>query len=223
MKAAQSFKWIFTAVGLALFIRLVVISVLKVPTATMAPSLMPGDFIIASKLSYGLKFPWQQEGYFESIPQVGDIVVFKLKNKPGSLFVKRIIAQPGDSVQIVQSILKINNSPCEYKEINRTDLSLEVFAAFEEKCPGQPLRQVIRGLNEQILAKSTELKTVPPDEYYLLGDNRETSEDSRQFGTVHRDQIIGKVKMVAVSVSSTQDSISKEKGFRSDRFLTFVY
>ena len=223
MKAAQSFKWIFSAVALALFIRLVVISVLKVPTATMAPALMPGDFIIASKLSYGLKFPWQPEGYFESRPQVGDIVVFKLKNKPGSLFVKRIVAQPGDSVQIAQSILRINNSACEYKETTRPDLTLEAFAVFEEKCPGQSIRQVIRGLNEQILAKPAEIKTVPDNEYYLLGDNRETSEDSRQFGTVHRDQIIGKVKMVAVSVSSTQDSISKEKGFRSDRFLTFVY
>ena len=223
MKSMQSFKWIFTSVALALFIRTLIISVLKVPTATMVPSLVPGDFIVASKLSYGLRFPWQQEGYFESDPQIGDIVVFKLTNKPGSLFVKRIVAGPGAKVKIESSELTINDHVCEYARVEKSNFSIDSFAVFEEKCAGQAPRFVLRGLTEKILAKPSELNLVPENEYYLLGDNRETSEDSRQFGTVSRDQIIGKVELIALSISSTQDSISKEKGFRSDRFLTFVH
>lgn len=226
-----SLKWVIGAIFFAIFVRLVLIAVYRVPTITMAPTLLPGDHIIANRLAYGLKFPWMDSGYFQSEPQVGDVIVFKVPSKPGTFFVKRIVARPQEEVAFKKGVLFINGRECLYTEKRDLNLDLSAFAVFQENCPSrdvvviggnQKKTAVIRTTNPELLSKDIPEIQVPQDSYYVLGDNRDTSEDSRDWGPIPRDQIIGKVKLIWLSLGSTQDSISTEKGFRRSRFLTSV-
>lgn len=74
-------KWIFSVIFLAIFCRIFLISVYRISTDSMSPTLMAGDVVIANQLAYGFQLPWMSKAYFESMPQIGDIVVFKVKNK----------------------------------------------------------------------------------------------------------------------------------------------
>lgn len=243
-----SIKWVFGAIFFAIFARLVLIAVYRVPTITMAPTLLPGDHIIANRLAYGLKFPWMDSAYFQSEPQVGDVIVFKVPSKPGTFFVKRIVAKAQEKIAFKKGILVINDRACDYEEKKDVNLELSAFAVFTEDCSEgaaagaapdtaldlvrqktspqitdlHQIRTVIRTTNAELLAKDVAEVTVPESSYYVLGDNRDASDDSRNWGPIHRDQIIGKVKLIWLSLGSTQDSISKEKGFRRSRFLTSV-
>lgn len=222
MKVYSSLKWILSAICLAIFCRIFIISVYKVPTISMAPTLLPGDFIISNQMSYGFKFPWMEQGYFASAPSKGDVVVFKVKVMPGTTFVKRIVAVPGDTIEIHAGKLSINNQECSYQQIDRADLDLSAFSVFEETCLDSAKRLVIRATSSSLSQKDVPTLKLQDGQYFVLGDNRDTSEDSRDWGPLAHDQITSKVSLIWLSVGSTQDSISKERGLRFSRFLTFV-
>lgn len=88
------------ALVVALFFRVFIISVYKIPTPSMSPTFLPGDFIMASQVSYGLKFPWSEDVWFASKPQVGDLIVFKFKKKPTITYIKRIFAIDGEEFKL---------------------------------------------------------------------------------------------------------------------------
>ncbi len=155
MKLFSTLKWIFGALILALFFRVFFISVYRVPTNSMEPAILTGELIISNQLAYGFKLPWMVSGYFESEPQVGDIVAIKVKSKMADEYViKRITEKASVNTYVVRS----------------ENLSLA------ERAP----------LN------------------------------------VNRDQILSKAWFVWFSVGTTQDSISSQKSFRWNRFLTRI-
>jgi signal peptidase I len=100
VKKNSTFAITICALLLALFFRTFIISVYKIPTHSMEPTFFPGDFIFASRISYGLKFPWSTDIWFQTKPQKGDLVIFKFKGKPTISYVKRVVAVEGESVQI---------------------------------------------------------------------------------------------------------------------------
>lgn len=215
----STFKWIAFAIILAISIRILFIGVYKVPTITMAPTLISGDYILSNKLAYGLKWPWMQSGFFVSSPNHGDIVVFKRLDRPQVQFVKRVVGLPGDKVMIKQGELYINSQKCEYT-IDETYQS-ENFQILFEECLGQK-RRILKATSGELKSKDIDLTELKENEVYVLGDNRDTSEDSRDWGPVQLDQVSSKVFSIWLSWSSTQDSIFKEKGFRFSRFLTMI-
>jgi signal peptidase I len=81
MKIYSNLKWVFTAVVLSIFCRLFVVSIYRVSADSMAPIIITGDIILANQLSYGLKLPWKDKGYFVEEPVVNDVVAFKVRNK----------------------------------------------------------------------------------------------------------------------------------------------
>ncbi len=89
---SSNLKWILGAVFLSVFVRLFLISIYRIPTNVLQPQLFAGDVVVANQLSYGLRFPWMPSGYFESEPQIGDIIIYKVKKNAGDeISIKRIV------------------------------------------------------------------------------------------------------------------------------------
>lgn len=204
----STFSWIIGAVILAIFLRVVFIGVFKVPTITMAPTLLSGDFIISNKLAYGIK---------EKKPERGDVIVFTRIEKLGQYFIKRVVATSGDVVAISGGELIINNEKCSYT----SEKKIENFEIFFETCLTSK-RRILRGLTGQLKTPDLAPITLKDGEFFVLGDNRDASEDSRDWGAIRSDQISGKAQLIWLSIGSTQDSISQEKGLRLSRFLTTI-
>jgi signal peptidase I len=207
-KQVSTFTWIIGAIILAIFLRVVFIGVFKVPTITMAPTLLAGDFIISNKLAYGMK---------EKNPARGDVIVFTRIEKLGQYFIKRVVALPDDKVSISSGELTVNGEKCTYV----SNQKIENFEIFNETCLNST-RQILRALTGQLKTVDMPEVTLKSGEFFVLGDNRDASEDSRDWGPIVSDQVSGKAELIWLSVGSTQDSISKEKGLRLSRFLTKI-
>lgn len=208
-KSISTFSWTLGAIVLAIFLRTVFIGVFKVPTVTMAPTLLAGDFIISNKLAYGFK---------DKSPERGDVIVFTRPEKLGQFFIKRIVAVPQDSISLKNGELFINKEKCSYMLAKK----IENFEIYNEQCANSS-RQILRALTGQLKIQDMVEITLKPGEFYVLGDNRDASEDSRDWGPIAGDQVSGKAQFIWLSLGSTQDSISTEKGIRFSRFLTKIH
>lgn len=204
----STFSWIIGAIVLAIFLRVVFIGVFKVPTITMAPTLLAGDFIISNKLAYGMK---------EKSPERGDVIVFTRSEKLGQFFIKRVVGVPGDKVLLVGGELILNGEKCQYS----SEQKIENFEIFSETCLNST-RRILRAMTGQLKTQDMTEVTLKSGEFFVLGDNRDASEDSRDWGAIASDQVSGKAQLIWLSVGSTQDSISHEKGLRFSRFLTKI-
>lgn len=158
------------ALVLALFIRAFVVQAFKIPSESMLDTLQVGDHLLASKFAYGLKIPFTDTYFYEGQePQRGDVIIFKYPNDPSVDYIKRIIGVPGDTIEVRDKQLYRNGSPVKEAYIRHTD-------------PDgiEPLRDNYAPVR------------VPPDKYFVMGDNRDNSLDSRFWGFVDRSAIRAK-------------------------------
>jgi signal peptidase I len=179
---------IIIAMLLAFAIRVFVVQAFKIPSGSMIPTLLIGDHILVSKLSYGLQWPTDcklQPGFppitcYSSRPlipfgsiQRGDIIVFRFPEDEDKDFIKRVIGLPGDTIQIRNKVVHVNGTP------------LEDNAFTQRIDPG-----VIDGhINPR---DNFGPVTVPDDAYFVMGDNRDQSLDSRFWGYVRTEKVRGK-------------------------------
>ena len=201
------------AILLALVCRLLFVSVYKVPTQSMAPAIMAGDYVLSSQVAFGLKWPVNQQIYFRSEPRVGDLVVY---NKGGKTFIKRILGKSGDSVEVTKSELWLNSKKCDYS--NSFDTADSKFAVLTEKCD-EASHSVLHsktGSQELTLTKTT----LMPGQFLAVGDNRSPDGSSTPLEIINYDQIVGKPLLIWLSYASTQDFISNSLGIRWNRILT---
>src|SRR3989338_550923 len=225
MKAKSNILWIGIALVAALFCRTFLISVYKIPTVSMAPTFWPGDFIVSSQIAYGLRLPLSNTSYFQSTPKTGDLVVFQFTapqaiSKVGAQYVKRIVALGGDEIEIQNGHMILNGKPCSYTKVDR-QLSVDTFQVFNEECDGSAREIILSSRPDKQGALSTFARMkVPLNEVFVLGENRDTSDDSRDLGTVPVDQIASKVSSIWLSYGSTQDFISGSNVIRWNRILT---
>ncbi|MBC7754505.1 MAG: signal peptidase I [Moraxellaceae bacterium] len=224
MQTKKNIYWILFALIAALFFRTFLISVHKIPTVSMAPTFWPGDYIMSSQVAYGLHFPWSKDTYFKSAPGQNDLIVFqftsqKAASKSSSQYVKRIVAIEGDEIEMREGHLILNGQPCSYKQQDQA-LSVESFQIFEEVCAGSKRDIVLSKQKNQGELDSMPKIKIPVGEVFVLGDNRGTSDDSRNLGTVSTDQIASKVSSIWLSYGSTQDFISGPNQIRWNRILT---
>lgn len=188
------------AIFAALLVRHLVLTAYKVPTGSMQPALKPGDFIFSLRTSYGLNIPFSNKTVLARMPDRGDLVVFSYPNQPEINYVKRVIALPGDRVQIINNKLSLNGVPLKY----------EAVADRGADNPNPELFDLAREIGESgewvvILEKGAKNRdfgplVVPPGEVFLLGDNRDTSDDSRYWGTVPASQITGRAVLIWLSL-----------------------
>lgn len=175
-----------------------------VPTGSMRPSIVEGDRIYVNKLAYGFHIPftsWQVASWGD--PQRGDVVVF-LSPENGTRLVKRVIGVSGDKVEMRNERLFINGEPVKYDatQLQRVRSSMNAQSddslIIEETLDGQA-RSIM--VTPRIPARrSFDTVVVPEGKYFMMGDNRDNSRDSRWFGCVDKDLILGKSTRVVISL-----------------------
>ena len=174
-----------------------------VPTGSMKPTILEGDRVFVNKLAYDLKVPFTTWHIAEwSNPQRGDIVVF-YSPYDGKRLVKRVIGLPGDSIQLRNDVLIINGKVVEYapiatdllRDLAHSDRDSHVFAT--EQLPGRT--HAVAGYPAVRALRDFGPITVPADHFFMMGDNRDDSFDSRYWGAVERKRIVGTATTVVIS------------------------
>lgn len=214
--------WIFSlviAVLLATSIKSAIADWNTVPTGSMKPTIVEGDRIFVNKLAYDLKVPYTTFHLAEwGDPQRGEIVVFYSPEDKKRL-VKRVVGLPGDTLAMKDSRLYINGAELEYKLLGKN--RIEEFL-IDEEYTGTTLIENLDGNEHPVMLtphnrdlNSFGPLTVPEGKYFMMGDNRYDSLDSRYFGFVDRGSIIGKATAVVISLD-----INNMYKPRFERFFT---
>jgi len=175
----------------------------RIPSGSMMPTLLIGDFILVNEFSYGVRLPGLNTKIIEvGKPQRGDVVVFRYPENPSIPFMKRLVGLPGDLIEYdyATKMLSINNEP-----VVQTLVGIYVGMGSGSRMTGSKLiiEYLPGGTEHSILVSSRESVfslgkewIVPENEYFVLGDNRDNSKDSRFWGTVPEANLIGKVLFV---------------------------
>jgi signal peptidase I len=191
---AETAKTLVYAIVIALFIRTFFYEPFNIPSASMVPTLLIGDYLFVAKFSYGYSryslpfgLPLIPGRIFFSPPKRGDVVVFKLPRDPSIDYIKRVIGLPGDRIQVKNGILNINDAPVTREPTEECDIPAEdaggaVFQRYWETLPGG-VRHCIFELSDNAALDNTGVFVVPPDHYFMMGDNRDNSADSRDPGS----------------------------------------
>jgi signal peptidase I len=190
-----------------------------VPTGSMKPTILEGDRIFVNKLAYDLKIPYTTLPIAKwGDPQRGDIVVF-YSPADGMRLVKRVVGIPGDSIAMRNNQLIINGTKINYEPINHlksNDLPISVDVnqyGFTENLSGT--RHPVMITPQRPSLRSFSPVTIPEGKYFMLGDNRDNSADSRYFGFVERRRVVGQATSIIVSLD-----INNKYQPRWERFFT---
>lgn len=202
------FRWqdyvesILVAILLALVVRTFIVTGYRVPTTTMAPSLLPGDFIFSFRLPYGVRLPLTDKKWAIGLPERGEIVVFTFPDQPRTNYVKRVVGLPGDLIEIRKGRLRVNGKELEYQQIPELPLEIQEITTDNElwlELAPEGARQVLR--QKKGSDRNFGPISVPQDEVFLLGDNRDASDDSRYWGTVPVARVEGRVFLIWLSLN----------------------
>jgi len=199
LKIKQYLLITIMSLSLALVFRFFVLTTYRVPTGAMQPALKPGDFIVSSPLVYGFPIPLSNHMWFWSAPQRGDVVVFSYPQQPEVNYVKRVVAVGGDVVEIKNDVLIVNGVAATYSAVE--DLADNPDPA-SFKIVTEQWQQLQRRL---VVSNSKSTSNFGPltlagDEYFLIGDNRDASDDSRNWGAVPKAMIKSKVIQIWLSL-----------------------
>jgi len=187
---ARSFFPVFLIV---LVLRSFLFEPFRIPSNSMMPTLLTGDFILVNKFNYGIRLPVLDLKVIDiGTPRRGDVVVFRYPEDPSTPFIKRVVGLPGDEIGYYNKILYVNGKPAPQEELG----------IYTGHGPGARMtgashrREILDGRPHDILVQSGPSaggKLVVPDRhYFVLGDNRDNSRDSRYWGTVPDDHLIGR-------------------------------
>ncbi|MCB1198019.1 MAG: signal peptidase I [Bdellovibrionota bacterium] len=215
----QTFRSIALAVILALIFRSVIASPYKIPSGSMIPTLKIGDFIFVSKLSYGLKIPFTNKNLIRFAgPKRGDVIVFVEPEKEKVDFIKRVIGLPGDKIEVKSDILFINDKAVERVEDPNKDVLYDHPFPTIQSMARLYTETFPEGNQHTIMEFKPRVEdfgpyVVPDDQYFMMGDNRDSSSDSRFWGFLPRDNIRGKAKFIWLSLDSVNPYFSASKKF----------
>ncbi|MBX9461069.1 MAG: signal peptidase I [Brevundimonas sp.] len=213
-ETVEIIKTIVFALLIAFVLRVLLFQPFTIPSASMEPNLYEGDYIVVSKWSYGYSkhaIPFSPPVFegriFERQPERGDIVVFKLPRDNRTDYIKRLVGLPGDRVQMINNVLHINGEPARDVVISDADAAnmygMPVIKARETLPGGRTFTIQDFGPGNQ--ADDTPVFEVPEGYYFMMGDNRDNSVDSRYgvnengVGLVPAENLIGKAEIILFS------------------------
>ncbi|OGO94493.1 MAG: signal peptidase I [Coxiella sp. RIFCSPHIGHO2_12_FULL_44_14] len=196
---------LFPVLLIVLLIRAFLIQPYRVPTGSLEPTIMPGDMILVNQYDYGLRLPiWNKELIHVREPKTGEIALFRWPVSPGVTFVKRVIGVPGDHISYINKMLYVNGKPATQARLNDAmemsdNGSASKVQVYEEVLAGVKHRIYIRPDRP---AEDFKNLVVPVGTYFMMGDNRDDSDDSRSWGFVPSDDFIGRGILIFMSWDS---------------------
>jgi len=209
---------LLVALLIALFLRAFVVEAFKIPSGSMIPTLLVGDHIFVNKFSFGIRLPLIGKRIVDwGEPRRGDVIVFVAPHEPDKDYIKRVIGVPGDRIRVEGEHIFINGErilqgePQPYAYFDETRQAEQKCLKYQAAL-GQAQFVI---LYNPSLWHETEEFTVGPGQYFVMGDNRDNSRDSREWGTVPIDNVKGKALAVWWSTGARD-------GFRFSRIGTFI-
>ncbi len=215
-------KVVIQALLIALVVRTFLFQPFNIPSGSMIPTLLVGDFLFVSKYSYGFSkysFPFGPNLFkgriFASPPKQGDVVVFKLPRDDSTDYIKRVIGLPGDSVQMKEGRLYINGTIVPREPIAQVRTEDQFghetdVPTYKETLPDGVAHTIIEIQGDKGFNDNTDIFKVPPNSYFMMGDNRDNSTDSRispeqgGVGYVPYENLIGRAEIIFFSVGQGQ-------------------
>jgi signal peptidase I len=216
----------FPVIALVFVLRSFLFEPFKIPSSSMVPTLLVGDFILVNKFTYGIRLPIINQKVVElNDPQRGDVMVFKYPKDMSQDYIKRVIGVPGDKITYENKRLTVNGQPAQYQP-------LEDYLDDEQPIYHKQFTETLGGVSHRILMTegrrsfeplqvenfpqheactySQEKFTciVPPGNYFMMGDNRDNSADSRYWGFVPDKNIVGKATAIWLNLSHPRRSFS---------------
>jgi signal peptidase I len=250
----ETIKTLVYAVAIAIVIRTFLYEPFNIPSGSMVPTLLVGDYLFVSKFSYGysrysLPFgvPLFSGRMFFHEPQRGDVIVFKYPRDPSTDYIKRLIGLPGDKIQVIEGTLYINDAPTKR---TRTDSYVDpetgsLRQQFIETLPNgvqhpillaprdypTPARRCENPKDESRDMENTCPFTVPPNHYFMMGDNRDNSADSRDpssgVGYVPAENLVGRAEFIFFShdpsAAGWLEPWKWPQAIRFSRFFTAIH
>ena len=201
---------------LAMVIRSFIIAPFKIPSSSMVPTFEVGDYLFVSRFNYGFRIPFTDIQLLPSAAERGDVVVFDYPEDRSKDYIKRIVGVPGDVIEYQNNELSINGVKMPLQELGvhsyfMGDNSVDLSALYMED---------LKGIEHYVLRKQFSIRdgkwVVPADKYFVLGDNRNNSRDSRFWGFVPQEFLVGKAVVIWWSWNSGSGSV------RWDRLGTIV-
>jgi signal peptidase I len=206
----EYFESIVIAVILALFIRTFVVQAFKIPTGSMENNLLIGDHLLVNKFVFG---PSESNVENAVLPlgtiHRGDVVVFKYPEEPERDFIKRVIGLPGESVELRQKKVYVNGTPLEEPYVHF--LEPPGTASASSEVTSMDVRERFGPV------------TVPADHYFVMGDNRDNSQDSRYWGFLPRDYVKGKALIIYWSYEAEREDYEEAGAADTVRGLWSVF
>tara|TARA_B100000131_G_C18094427_1_gene603454 strand:+ start:858 stop:1613 length:756 start_codon:yes stop_codon:yes gene_type:complete len=224
-------KTLFYAGFIAVIFRSLLFEPFNIPSGSMIPSLLVGDYLFVSKYSYGYSkysFPFGiipiKDRIFVDEPKRGDIIVFRKPGEEHIDYIKRLIGIPGDRVQVLDGILVVNGKKAIRSKTNigkmRNQIgNFQLFNEYIEKFEDSQAHRIIESSDNDYFDNTIEFK-VPDGHYFFMGDNRDNSRDSRtsEVGFVPRANLIGKAERIFFSHNGFSSFFEFWKWHKSIRF-----
>jgi signal peptidase I len=211
----ETLKVFAQALLIALIIRTLLFQPFNIPSASLVPTLLVGDYLVVSKYSYGYSkhsIPFSPAVFsgrlWASEPERGDIAVFKLPKDNSTDYIKRVIGLPGDRIQVIDAVLHINGRPVKRESVGtyRTQDPWGRFVEvpyYKETLPNGKSHYIIQREGDKGYWSNTYVYTVPAGHYFMMGDNRDNSTDSRDeasVGFVPFENFVGRAEVVFFSL-----------------------